>query len=159
LVSCELVSKNPVLPVETRSATSYKAILVTPQQTLAIIQSLPNVLHRILVLTCAATALRSSELLALRWSDVLWEEAKIAITKRWSRGKTGQRRPVRQKDTSLFTLTLAYHLKEWRTNALRQGDGLRIPVADGRGPCAAISRRLCCRPSPAGSSKSGCPDS
>jgi integrase len=113
LVSCELVSKNPVLPVETRSATSYKAILVTPQQTLAIIQSLPNVLHRILVLTCAATALRSSELLALRWSDVLWEEAKIAITKRWSRGKTDQRRPVRQKDTSLFTLTLAYHLKEW----------------------------------------------
>jgi integrase len=47
----EHVTTNPVLAVDTRSTTSYKAILVTPQQTLAIIQSLPNVLHRILVLT------------------------------------------------------------------------------------------------------------
>ncbi len=45
----ELVTKNPVLPVETRSTTDYKAILVTPQQTLAIILSLSNPLHRILV--------------------------------------------------------------------------------------------------------------
>ena len=51
------MTKNPVLPVETRSTTDYKAILVTPRQTLVIIQSLPNPLHRILVLTCAATAL------------------------------------------------------------------------------------------------------
>src|SRR6266481_3827218 len=69
--------------------TSYKPVLVTPQQTLAIIQGLPNILHRILVLTCAATALRFSELLALIWNDMLWEQAKIAITKRWSRGKDG----------------------------------------------------------------------
>jgi integrase len=85
----ELVTKNPVLPVETRSTTNYKAVLVNPQQTLIIVQSLPNVLHRILVLTCAATALRASELLALRWGDVLWEQAKIAVSKRWSRGKDG----------------------------------------------------------------------
>jgi integrase len=30
-----------------------------------------NPLHRTLVLTCAATALRASEILALRWSDTL----------------------------------------------------------------------------------------
>ena len=55
----ELVTHNPVAPVETRAVTSYKAILVTPQQTLAILQNLENPLHRILVLTCTATALRS----------------------------------------------------------------------------------------------------
>src|SRR6516165_734964 len=82
----ELVTHNPVVPAETRAVTSYKAILVTPQQTLAILQ---NSLHRILVLTCAATALRSSELLALRWADVSWEQSKIAISKRWSHGKDG----------------------------------------------------------------------
>ena len=70
----QLVKNNPVLPVETRSTTDYKAILVTPKQTWQIIESLANPLHRILILTCAATALRASELLALRWADVLWDE-------------------------------------------------------------------------------------
>ena len=67
----ELVKRNPVVPVETRAVTSYKAILVTPQQTLAILQNLQNPLHRILVLTCAATALRSSELLTFRMGGYL----------------------------------------------------------------------------------------
>ena len=97
----EHVTRNPVLAVETRSTTNHKAILVTPQHTLAILQSLQNILHRILVLTCAATALRSSELLALRWADVLWEQEKIAITKRWSRARTDQPRAASQKATSL----------------------------------------------------------
>ena len=77
----EHVTRNPVLAVETRSTTTnYKAILVTPRQTLTILQNLQNILHRILVLTCAATALRSSELLALRWADVLWDQSRIAVT-------------------------------------------------------------------------------
>jgi integrase len=67
----ELVEKNPVLHVETRSTTNYKAIVITPQQTLAIIRALPSLLHSTLILTCAATALRSSEILSLRWADIL----------------------------------------------------------------------------------------
>src|SRR5581483_8404305 len=82
----QLVKTNPVLPVETRSTTDYKAILVTPKQTWEIIESLVNPLHRIFVLTCAATALRASELLALRWADVQWDDDRIGVTKRWSRG-------------------------------------------------------------------------
>ena len=110
----ELVTKNPVLPVETRSTTNYKAILVTPQQTLAIIESLPNPLHRILVLTCAATALRASELLALRWGDVLWEEAKIAVTKRWSRGKDGPTKTRKSEGHVPLHPSLPRQLKEWQ---------------------------------------------
>jgi integrase len=110
----ELVTKNPVQPVETRCTTSYKPILVTPQQTLAIIQSLPSALHRSLVLTCAATALRFSELLSLRWSDVLWEESKIAITKRWSRGKDGPTKTRKAEGHVPLHPALAYHLKEWQ---------------------------------------------
>jgi integrase len=109
----ELVTKNPVVPVETRCATSYKPILVTPQQTLAILQSLPNVLHRILVLTCAATALRFSELLALRWSDVLWDQAKVEVTKRWSRGKDGPTKTRKSEGHVPLHPALAYQLKEW----------------------------------------------
>jgi len=85
----QLVKNNPVLPVETRSTTDYKAILVTPKQTLEIIESLANPLHRILILTCAATVLRASEILALRWADMLWDESRIAVSKRWWRGSDG----------------------------------------------------------------------
>jgi integrase len=109
----ELVTRNPVLPVETRCTTSYKAILVTPQQTLVIIENLPNAMHRILVLTCAATALRFSELLSLRWSDVLWEEAKIAITKRWSRGKDGPTKTRKAEGHVPLHPVLACQLMEW----------------------------------------------
>lgn len=109
----ELVTKNPVLPVETRSTTNYKAILVTPQQTLEIIQSLPNPLHRILVLTCAATALRASELLALRWGDVLWNDEKITVTKRWSLGKDGPTKTRKSEGHVPLHPVLASHLKEW----------------------------------------------
>jgi len=61
----EHVAKNPVLYVETRSRSTYRAIIITPAQTLAILKSLSSPLHYTLVLTCAATALRSSEILAL----------------------------------------------------------------------------------------------
>jgi hypothetical protein len=38
----ELVAKNPVLHFETRSTSSYRAIIITPAQTLAILKSLPS---------------------------------------------------------------------------------------------------------------------
>jgi integrase len=62
----EHVTKNPVVHVETRSKST--AIIITPAQTVAILKSLSSPLHYTLVLTCAATALRSSEILALRWA-------------------------------------------------------------------------------------------
>jgi hypothetical protein len=70
----ELVTRNPLLHVETRSKSNYRAIIITPIQTLAILNALPSPLHFTLVVTCAATALSSSEILALRWADVLWAE-------------------------------------------------------------------------------------
>ncbi len=110
----QLVKNNPVLPVETRSTTDYKAILVTPRQTWQIIESFANPLHRILILTCAATALRASELLALRWADVLWEEGKIAITKRWSRGKDGPTKTRRSEGYVPMHPGLAQFLLAWK---------------------------------------------
>ena len=67
----ERVSKNPLLPVEARSKSNYRAIVMTPAQTLTILGKLINPLHYALTITCAATALRASEILALRWDEVL----------------------------------------------------------------------------------------
>jgi integrase len=133
----DLVSKNPVLPVETRCTTVYRAILVTPQQTLAILHSLPNVLHRILVLTCAASALRSSELLALRWTDLLWEQEQIAITKRWSGGRDGPTKTRKSEGHVPLHPILAYHLREWHAQTpYAKGTDFVFPSlkAEGRVP-------------------------
>ncbi len=85
----EKVSKNPVQHVETRSKTDYRAIVLSPAQTFAILKSLINILHFTLVLTCAATALRASEILALRWADILWDEERIRVSRRWAKGRDG----------------------------------------------------------------------
>jgi hypothetical protein len=76
--------------VETRCKSNYRAIVITPTQAFNILKSLKNNLHHTLVLTCAATALRSSEILALRWADILWLEERIRVSKRWANGKDGE---------------------------------------------------------------------
>lgn len=109
-----LVSTNPCEPVETRASSDYRAIIVTPQQTLAILRALTSPLHRILVLTCSATALRSSEIFALRWGDLDFHEGRIRVSKRWSRGKDG---PTKTRSSDGYVplhQRLARHLRAWR---------------------------------------------
>ena len=110
----ELVTKNPVQHVETRSKSSYRAIIISPAQTLAILKSLPSPLHFALVLTCAATALRSSEILALRWSDILWSEGRIRISKRWAKGEDGETKTDASDGYVPLHPALAGHLRAWQ---------------------------------------------
>jgi len=119
----EHVAKNPVLHVETRSKTDYKAIVITPEQTLAILKSLPSPLHFTLVLTCAATALRASEMLALRWSDLLWEEGRIRISKRWANGEDGETKTESSNGYVPLHTVLARFLRAWRAQTPFASDG------------------------------------
>jgi integrase len=113
----EHVSKNPVQHVETRSTTSYRAIILTPEQTLAIINALISPLHRMLVLICAATALRASEVLALRWADVDWEQSRIRISKRWAKGEDGETKTKASDGYVPLHALLAVSLMEWRSQS------------------------------------------
>ena len=108
------VSKNPVLNVETRAKTNYRPIVITPAQTFGILKSLANLLHFTLVLTCAATALRSSEILALRWADILWNEEKIRVSKRWSDGREGPTKTDASDGYVPLHPLLARHLQDWQ---------------------------------------------
>jgi integrase len=110
----ELVKKNPVMHVETRCKSNYRAIVITPAQTFSILKSLKNNLHHTLVLTCAATALRSSEILALRWADILWLEERIRISKRWANGKDGETKTEASDGYVPLHPVLANHLQRWR---------------------------------------------
>jgi integrase len=110
----ELVTKNPAAPVETRSTTGYKAVIVTPAQTLEILNRLSNPLHYALVATCAATALRASEVLALRWSDIKWDEERIRVSKRWALGADGDTKTRASDSCVPLHPILAASLAEWR---------------------------------------------
>ena len=79
--------------------------------------------------------LRASEVLALRWGDVLWEQAKIAVSKRWSRGKDGPTKTRKSEGHVPLHPALAYRLKEWRIQTTldlyAQGDGDETRAAQG----------------------------
>jgi integrase len=109
------VTKNPVEGLATSTKTAYTAIKITPAQTLLILRSvMGNILHFTLVFVVAATALRSSEVLSLRWADILWEERKIRIVK--SLKKTGvdgsTKTPSSERDVPMGRV-LAHYLHEW----------------------------------------------
>ena len=73
-----------------------------------------NMPHFTLVFVVAATALRSSEVLALRWADILWRERKIRIVKSWK--KTGvdgsTKTPSSERDVPMGRV-LTHYLHEW----------------------------------------------
>lgn len=134
------VSKNAVEHVETRSKTDYRAIVITPEQTLETLNNLPSPLHFALVLTCAATALRASEMLALRWSDVLWEEGRIRVCKRWAKGEDGETKTDASDGYVPMHPVLAGHLRAWhgQTPYAKEADFVFPSFrARGRAPLSA----------------------
>ena len=109
------VTKNPVEGLATSTKTAYKAIKITPAQTLLILRSvMGNMLHFTLVFVVAATALRSSEVLSLRWADILCEERKIRIVKSWKKtGVDGRTKtPSSERDVPMGRV-LTHYLHEW----------------------------------------------
>jgi integrase len=136
----ERVDKNPVEHVETRSKSLYKAVVITPQQTLAILNKLTNPLHYTIVLTCAATALRASEIVSLRWSDILWNDGQIRISKRWAKGEDGETKTEASNGYVPMHPVLAEYLKEWRAQSpYSKVDDFAFPslVKDGKVPISA----------------------
>jgi integrase len=116
-----------------------------------------NVLYFTLVFVVAATALRSSEALALRWADILWEERKIRIVKSWK--KTGvdgdTKTPSSERDVPMGGV-LAHYLREWHkeTPYAKPTDFVfASPRRNGRVPiCASVFCRIHLRP---GAKKAG----
>jgi len=136
----QLVTNNPVLHVETRCKSNYRAIVITPAQTLSILKSFTNNLHFTLVLTCAATALRSSEILALRWADIMWVEDRIRVSKRWSKGRDGETKTESSDGYVPMHPALGHHLQRWRHQTLYKKDRDFVfpsPKAHGRVPLSS----------------------
>jgi integrase len=146
------VSKNPVDGLATSTKTTYKAIKITPAQTLLILRSvMGNMLHFTLVFLVGATALRSSEVLSLRWADILWEERKIRIVKAWKKSGVdgGTKTPSSERDVPMGKV-LTHYLREWhkQTPYARPTDFV-FPSLQRRGRipiCSSVFCRVHLRP-------------
>jgi integrase len=73
-----------------------------------------NNLDFTLVFLVAATALRSSEVRALRWADILWDERRIRITKSWKKtGVDGDTKTPSSENDVPMDRVLTHYLREW----------------------------------------------
>jgi integrase len=146
------VASNPVEGVRTSSKSSYKAIKITPAQTLFILRWLMgNMLYFTLVFTVAATALRASEVIALRWRDIVWEEKQIRVCK--SRKKTGVDGDTKTPTSDGYApmgRILAHYLAEWHSQTpYAKPDDFVFPSFKERGRvpiCASVFVRNYLRP-------------
>jgi integrase len=73
---------NPVAFVTQSSKTSYKAVIVTPEQAFRIMMELDDP-YRTLVFLVAVTGLRVSEALGLKWGDLDYDGKMIHLRRVW----------------------------------------------------------------------------
>jgi integrase len=117
------VQYNPVAYVLGISSTSdYEAAVFTPEQTLRVLELLPQPVYTLLVLV-ASTGLRISEALGLKWSAILWDRAQIRIRETWVHGnlQPGAKTKLSKSRVTMHGI-LAELLKQWRGETMYAED-------------------------------------
>lgn len=104
---------NPVRYVRQSCVSDYEPVILTPSQCFAILRELKG-MHRVLVLTAAATALRISEILALRWMDVDCDNQRIHVRRAWVYGKFGPPKSKASTNPAPLHSVLAAVLEAWK---------------------------------------------
>jgi integrase len=111
----EICSENPCSGWRLKDvASDYRAITMTPDQTIMILRSFTDPLYFALVFVVAATALRASEVTALRWADIRWNECHIRVNKRWRYGRDGKPKTEASDATVPLSPLLAHELLTWK---------------------------------------------
>lgn len=106
---------NPISYVTGIPATSdYEAIVLTPEQALKVLDELQQPEYTMIVLL-AVTGIRSSEMLGLRWCDILWDRSEMKIRQTFVHGKIqlGAKTKLSKSTVTLHPI-LAQLLKDWR---------------------------------------------
>ena len=102
----------PSLGKELVILEDYKGAIVPPSDTMRIIDTLINPMHKVLVLLVACTGLRASEAVGLRWGDI--RDGLIHVLRRWSAASLDGPKTERSKAPVACHPTLLHFLNEWR---------------------------------------------
>ncbi len=85
---------------------------------------------------------RASEIISLRWSDILWSDGQIRISKRWAKAEDGETKTAASNGYVPMHPILAEYLKEWREQSpYSKVENFVFPslVKNGKVPmCASI---------------------
>jgi len=104
---------NPMFFVRQSSVSNYEPVVLTLSQCVDILANLTG-MHRVLVLADAATGLRISEILALRWLDIDVANSCIRVTRAYVYGKFGPPKSRASKKPVPLHPLLAQSLATWR---------------------------------------------
>ncbi len=105
---------DPVKDVGASSLSTYEAKDVSPEEAFAILDHVESPLVRCLIILLSATGLRPSEGLALRWSDIQWEQGTIQVRRGFVDGKIGDPKSLASRGAVEMHRALAAVLEEWR---------------------------------------------
>jgi len=112
---------NPVVLARSESASSYEAVVVTPEQMIVILNELDGPETRLewtLALVHAATALRPEEAFGLKWADIDWKKGQINIRRGWSKGKETPGKNKGSMTQVAMHPALALAVQAWRRESL-----------------------------------------
>jgi integrase len=104
---------NPMIFVRQSCVSNYEPVVLTLSQCADIMANLTG-MYRVLVLLLAATGLRISEGLALRWSDIDKAHSWIRVTRAYVYGKFGPPKSKASKKPVPLHPSLANALDDWR---------------------------------------------
>ena len=110
----QLRASNPVTFVRWSNKTDYEAFILKPEQTFAVLDLLVQPEYTLLLMV-AATGVRISEALALKWKSVLYDQNSIRIKNSWTYGQMGSGTKTQaSKSTVPMHSALAEVLKAWQ---------------------------------------------
>lgn len=104
---------NPLRFVRCQTTSDFESMTITPEQALAIMRELPE-LERTLVLLTAATGLRISEALGLRWDDVDFAHYQIHVRRSWAGGEFGKPKTRGSRAVVPMHGILATFMQSWK---------------------------------------------
>jgi integrase len=104
---------NPCTWVDQTAQSDYEAITLTPKQTTDIIAALPLAEQTVTILV-AATGLRISEALGLKWSDIDIAKQRIHIRRAWVKQKIGETKTKASRASVPCSPLLSSFLEAWQ---------------------------------------------